>query len=100
MIRGTTPTHTFKLPFDTEMVRNAMVIYAQNDVVVLEKEAQDCAMQGDEISVTLSQNDTLKFDCHSKVQIQLRVLTMGGDALASDVYVVSVGKCLNDEVLS
>lgn len=99
MIRGTTPTHTFKLPFDASIVQKAMVIYAQNDAVVLEKQAQDCTMQDNEISVTLTQEDTLKFDCHFKVQIQLRILTNQGQALASDIHIVSVGKCLNDEVL-
>lgn len=99
MIRGTTPTHTFKLPFDAKLVKSAMVIYAQNDAVVLEKEAKDCTMRGNEISVTLSQEDTLKLDCHFKVQIQLRILTTEGQALASDIHVVSVGKCLNSEVL-
>lgn len=99
MIRGTTPTHTFKLPFDTSNVQNAAVIYAQNDAVLFEKQAKDCAMQGDEISVTLTQEETLKFDCHYNAQIQIRVLTTGGQALASGVYVVDVAKCLSNEVL-
>ena len=100
LIRGTTPTHTFKLPFDTAIVQSAAVLYAQDDVVVLVKEAKDCAMQGNEISVTLTQEDTLLFDCHAKAQIQIRVLTTDGQALASDIRIVRVGKCLSNEVLS
>ena len=36
MIIGTTPTHTFDIPFDTSMVDEVKITYAQDDVVVLE----------------------------------------------------------------
>lgn len=99
MRRGTTPTHTFKIPFDVSLVQKAMVIYAQNDTEVFRKEDAECVMQGDEISVTLAQEDTLKLDYNHMVQIQLRVLTTDNKALASAIKIMSVKKCLNDEVL-
>lgn len=99
MIRGTTPTHTFEIPFDTSMIKKVMIIYAQNDVEVFHKDTKDCEMNKREIRVTLSQRDTLRL-CHRyNVQIQLRVLTTDGSAFTSDVKVLSVQKCLNDEVL-
>lgn len=99
MIRGTTPTHTFKLPFDASQVKEAMVIYAQNDVEVFHKDTFDCTLNGKEISTTLTQDETFMLSHHSNVQIQLRVLTVDDVALASNVQVVSVQKCLNDEVM-
>lgn len=98
-MRGTTPTHTFKIPFDVSLVQKAVVIYAQDDIVVFSKETEQCHMNGNEISVTLTQEDTLKLDCKKLVQIQLRVLTTDGTALASVVTRMNVGKCLKDEVL-
>ncbi len=99
MVRGTTPTHIFTLPFSTSLVKEVMVIYAQNDVEVFHKDTYDCNLEGNEITVTLTQEDTLQLNHHHTVQVQVRVLTTDDTALASTVKVISVEKCLNDEVL-
>lgn len=99
MIRGTTPTHTFELPFDSDMVSKARVLYAQNGIIVLTKDNEECLREGSCISVKLTQKDTLKFDCNYPVEVQIRVLLDNEEALASTVIKVSVGKCLENEVL-
>lgn len=99
MTRGTTPTHTFTIPFDVSLVQKAMVVYSQNDIEVFRKESSECQMNGNEISVTLTQEDTLRLDCKHLVQVQLRVLTTDNKALASKITLMNVQKCLNDEVL-
>ena len=99
MIRGSTPTHTFRLPFAGSMVAEAMVIYAQNDVEVFHKDTYDCKLEGNAISVTLDQEETLLLSHLSNVQIQLKVKTTEGVVLVSIPTVISVQKCLNDEVL-
>ena len=98
MIRGTTPTHTFNLPFDTALIDKIKITYAQNGVVVLTKEKADCSFEGNAVTVKLSQEDTLKLDA-SRVQIQVRVLTTGGDALASDIVTKPCGEVLEEGVL-
>ena len=98
MIRGTTPTHTFKLPFDTAICNKVKVVYAQDDKVLFKKSATDCDISGDTISLGLTQEETLMFDCTKPVQIQLEILTGGGDVLKSLIKLVSVGKCLDGEV--
>lgn len=99
MTRGTTPTHIFSIPFDASEVKEAMIIYAQNDVEVFRKETDDCVLDGRDIKVTLTQEDTLLLSSKYNVQIQLRILTDDGKALASSVKIVGVDQCLNDEVL-
>lgn len=99
MIRGTTPKHTFTIPLDAENVAEVMIIYAQDDAEVFHKETKDCEMTGRTISVTLSQEDTLLFDHTRNAQIQLRLLTTEGVALASHIIVLTVGKLLSDEVI-
>lgn len=74
--------------------------YAQNDSEVLSKNAVDCTLSGDKIIVELTQADTLKFDARQNVQIQLRVLTTEGKALASKIAIRPVYKVLNEEVMS
>ena len=100
MIKGTTPTHTFKIPLDAGGVKSVMVIYAQNNVEVFRKETSDCTLEGNSISVTLTQEETFRFNHNQNVQIQVRLLTVAGNALASDIKVVTVGQCLNSEVLA
>lgn len=100
MVRGTTPTHIFKLPFETSLLSAVEITYAQDDQVVLTKTAADCVLDGSSVSTTLTQEDTFKFDSSVAVQVQLRVLTVGGAALSSPVYRVSADKCLSTEVLS
>lgn len=99
MIRGTTPTHVFSLPIATEDIKKVRIVYAQNDKPVFVKTEADCTMQGCTIQVTLKQEDTLALDCHKCVQIQIRVLTNQGDALASQTAHVRVEKCLENEVI-
>ena len=100
MIRGTTPTHTFTLPFDVARVKQIRILYAQNRNVLVTKETADCVMEGSTVSVTLTQEDTFKFDCEEHVQIQLRVLTTDGQALSTPIKVVDVGTCLDTEVIA
>ena len=99
MIRGTTPTHTFIIPLDTSMIAEVMVIYAQDDQEVFHKDTYDCEMDGNEISVKLTQEETLMFNPLRNVQIQLRLLTTGGEALACIPSVDTLQNVLNDEVL-
>ena len=99
MRRGTTPTHTFTLPFPVDTVANALIVYVQGDREVLRKTVSQCHMDGSTLSVTLTQEETLKFSCDKRAQIQVRVLTHNGDALASNILAVDVAKCLSQEVL-
>jgi hypothetical protein len=100
MIRGTTPTHVFKIPIDPSMVASVRVVYAQDDAVIVKKCTDDCTFDGNIISVTLTQEDTLLFDCKKCVQIQIRVLTIEGESLSTRPMSLTVEKCLDGEVLS
>ena len=99
MMRGTTPTHTFNIPFDVDCVVETKVIYSQGDKQVLSKGTEDCALVGNTISVTLTQEETFLFDSGKKLKIQLRVLTKEGEALASHIILADVDQCLDEEVL-
>lgn len=96
---GTTPTHIFRLPFSTLLIDKVRIIYAQNDEQILVKEKDDCDLKGNQISVTLTQEETFKFDCTKCVQIQVRILTSGGQALKSRVKIISIEDCLDREVM-
>lgn len=104
MIRGTTPTHIFTIPFDTDSVKEILLTYAQNtytkkENVLFEKTTADCVLDGNQIRVELTQEETFMFECKSIAQVQLRILTKAGKALASDVLKIPVETCLSKVVL-
>lgn len=95
---GTTPTYTFQLPPEAVDVKTAKVTFRQNRTVVLEKK-EECVISDKTVKVSLSQEETFLFDARYKTDVQLRVVTMGGDALSTDVYTLDVAECLDREVL-
>ncbi|MBR5559014.1 MAG: hypothetical protein IKU72_02060 [Oscillospiraceae bacterium] len=100
MIRGTTPTHRFALPVGMENIKEVRVTYAQKGRPVLTKKNNDCSVEGRNLSVRLSQTDTFLFDPGHEVEIQLRILTPTGDALASEIIRTTVERCLENEVMA
>lgn len=99
MIRGTTPTHVFNIPFDTSEIKTVKIIYSQEDEKIIEKKTADCELTGKTITTTLTQEETLKLDCKKRVQIQLRILTKSGASMSTFVKILPVEKCLDNEVL-
>lgn len=100
MIRGTTPIHTFELPFDVATISDVRVIYYQDGEVILWRDAAECELEGNKITIRLTQEETFSFDCaKGYVYIQLRVRTVEGDVLASNEIRVEVKRCLDNEVM-
>ena len=99
MFRGSTPTHTFELPIDTETISKVIIVYAQSDIEVFRKTEKDCTIEGNTITTQLTQEETLMLDHKKRLQIQLKVLCLDGATLLSDVLSKDVRKCLIDEVI-
>lgn len=101
MIRGTTPTLEFTLPFDTSLIAEMYVTIAQGEKTVLEKTLSDCSCSGTSVSLALTQDDTLRLQQqpHSRAEMQIRVRTTAGEALASDIMRVYVGRILKEGVI-
>ncbi len=100
MIRGTTPTHTFEVPqIDTSYIKELRITYVQSCNTVLEKDESDVTMGDHLIKLTLTQEETLRFNDKLYVGVQLKVLMDDGSVLASQIMRFNVGKILNEEVL-
>lgn len=121
MIRATTPKHIFAFDMDPSLFSKMLITYEQDGCIVLEKTEDDMTFDtvtdsqtGDVIEyvawVRLTQEETARFKperaapsrCggkHSKVYVQVRVLTSAGESMASDPYQVDVFDVFNDEVL-
>lgn len=99
MIRGTTPKHKFVLPFTVDNVATARVVYSQSRTVIFVKTGDDLILSGNQIEIHLTQADTLSFRPRETVEIQVRILTPNGDALASGIHTTTVECCLENEVM-
>lgn len=106
MIRGTTPTHKFELPFEVSILKDLRISYMQNTYgqndnrLLIDKKMTDCTLDGNTVLVKLTQEETLKLKHGMEVKIQIKVLTTEGDVLASTVYKKTVKEVLNEEVLT
>lgn len=96
---GSTPKHEFTLPFDVSLIKAFKVTYKQNGKIILEKYLNDFKANNNTLSVTLTQEETFLFVEGVNVEVQARVLTVGGDALPSDIRIITAEKCLDREVL-
>lgn len=98
MRAGTTPTHTFTFPFLARECQEIKITYSQGCRIILEKHIDDLTLSGNSAQVTLTQEETFKFDETKPVSIQARVLK-NDYALTSDIKQVSIYRCLDDEIL-
>lgn len=99
MYRGTTPTITFTLPFETSRITALNLCFAQQGEVILEKERAVCKTEGNTLQVSLTEAETLLFDDRKgMVEMQLRV-GCGDARMASNIMQVSVEQILKDGCL-
>ena len=128
IIRGTTPYHNFTLPYTTEEIAELYITYLQNEEVIIEKsldsegveihnvsdsysyenasveESTDEVSSTSELTVHLSQEDTLSFHFYPAARkniavIQVRILTMDNEAYASDPIRERIMGVLKDGVI-
>ncbi len=98
MIRYTTPTLTFKLPFESSYVTTAFVTIEQRNLSI-EKTLDDCEVGDDTITLTLSQEDTGKLEAKTETLVQLRCKGTDGKAYASKKFKIEVDDVLKDGII-
>lgn len=99
LIRGTTPTLEFLLPFDTDQLAEAFVTLSQRGVVKVDKALTECNCDENKLSVKLTQEETLKLECDFVTEIQIRAKTMSGDVIASNIIRECTDRILKDGVI-
>ena len=96
MRRGTTPTNTFKSNVDLTTAEVIFITYKQAGITVIEKTIEDITIDEDDLEVTLSQDETLRFNPRQEVEIQVRARLPGEKAIASNIIKTTVGRILKD----
>ncbi len=104
MFRATTPRHVFYFkgvnPADFKTI---LITYAQMGQIVIEKTKADLTFMDPvdgvyKAHLRLSQEESNLFK-NGNVNIQVRAVTLFGDAIASEIKNLKVQEVLNDEVL-
>lgn len=96
---GTTPTHYFDLPFSSDVIEGIEIVYCLDDKEIVTKTKSDCTLDGNTVSVKLTQEETFKFKDCEIAEIQMRVSTSDGTVMVSDIKRVTCKRCLFDEVM-
>ena len=94
--RGTTPKFIFTLPFSSELIGKAYITFLQKDRKAIDKELSDCEVEGNKITIKLTQADTLNLVSNIKVNIQIRALLTDGSVVASKIIEENVKDILKD----
>lgn len=94
--RGTTPTHKFNTSVDLTSATEIYITYKQSNLVKIEKAKADCMVTAEDVSVTLTQADTLNLNGKLLVQMQIRAKFANGTAIASNIMTSDVGVLLKD----
>lgn len=102
MRRLSTPTHRFDMDLPDDVIgaiKTIMITYAQAGTVVLDKRGEDVTIEGRTAVTKLTQEDTKKFTSGNRVEMQLRIFTLGGDSIPSNIMTTDCERVLNDEVM-
>lgn len=111
MRRGTTPVHTFTLPYESQEGMEYRIVYAQGEdhkeKVLFERMTGTCEINGRTITLKLTAKETLMFDCTPHhfdgkyeaypVKIQIGAKTPMGDIFWSDIIVTTVERVLRKD---
>ena len=102
MIRGTTPTLLFNLPFSASAIRSAEITIQYVDdlkKILVKKTLEDCELGETTIATRLTPEETLQFPAPAIVQVQLRVVLTDDTILATEPQAVTVKKLLAEDVI-
>lgn len=99
MIRGTTPTITFTAELDFSLFSKIEVTFAQHKEPIFTKKKEDCIINGKELTVKLTEAETLQFNCKSTpIQMQI-VCGSGEERIATGIMETPIESLLKGECL-
>lgn len=103
MYRVTTPEHVFTLPEDSSAYSVIQIAYKQRSKKLTKTCRGDdvptgVVVSGNTVTVDLTQEETKQFGA-GECSVQVRVLTTGGKAYASDKFYFDIADVNNEEIL-
>lgn len=98
MIRGTTPTLRFTMPYTAEQIKSGYITFTAQGNVLLDIPVNDTNVKITDgfISLTLTQQQTLMFKSCLLNLVQLRLVLNDNSVVASNIVKISVENILKD----
>ena len=102
IFRGTTPKFIFTLPnsITIDDILNVELVFTQNDEIVIAKKLGDFTTSNNQLTITLTQEDTLKLKGNSPLYYQIKVLLNDKSVITSDIITNMVYNSLSESVLT
>lgn len=104
-MRGTTPTHIFRVPIDLTSAAEIEIDYSQEYdytkqeyIILVKKELPDIEVMTDRLQVSLTQEETLRFT-EGIVYMQIRARFPDNKAVKSVVKTTSADRLLREGVI-
>lgn len=99
--RGTTPTLTITIDdVDFSSMKDFTITISQNGEKKIVKHKNEATINGDTISCTLSQQDTLNLMTGTRASIQVKMETESGEVIGTEIVKTSVDPILDEEVMT
>lgn len=99
MIRGTTPTILFNLPILKEEIDVLFLTISQSGIEKITKDLSDVQYKDETFYITLTQEETISLSPRPNVNAQIRLKTIRGDVMASNIETVNVSDILREGVI-
>lgn len=74
VIRGTTPTIFYRFPFDTSGIEKIRIYFLQGNETLITKTEDECLMNGNVVSVTLTESETYSMSIKKRLETKARFL--------------------------
>lgn len=100
MRRATSHDFSFNLPRDADFYSEILVTLAQNGEEIINKRKAELQLNGPVVSLSLTQEETLRFEAGVPAYVQIRAYATPTEAPGSRVWKIPVYASLNEEVLS
>ena len=97
---GSTPTHEFSIaPIPMSRVANVEITYQQSGEIIFQKYLSDMQVNGERLTLTLTEEETFMFQDRKDVKIQPRIKTTTGEVIVGNIITVSADECLSNKVM-
>ncbi len=99
MRRGSTPTFVLRLPAEASHFAEIGIVFTQNGSEILLVEKGRLSAAGDEISFTMTIEETMSFAPSVPSELQLRLVDLDGAVWVSDIRTVTVRKKYPEDLI-
>ena len=97
--RGTTPTISIDVDFDTSLIESIYITLSQNASTVIEKSLMDCSFTENLIEVILTQEETLLLKANKIANIQARIKLRNGIVVSNEIQQILIQPILKEGMI-